>query len=158
MNKNQQLLRDRDIYPRELCDRLEDIISCNKSRLSVNGGSGKASFLDDGMLLIQLTIDGDNSFLSDEGGCIVLIRGKDGSIRANAYYGRDCEVDFIPRAEVYSLDSCESYIQALKDFMGSWSFEKGDLSATVIIVDRFEVYQKITSDDAFKNVFILYSE
>lgn len=159
VGKTQRFLQDRGIYPVEYCDIIEDLISCNKANLSKVGGSGSVRFTEEnGHLVVGLVLDKVNSFISYANKSIICIRSKGGSIKANAYYGDLCDVDFTPKSEVYSLDSVQNHVQALKDFMSSWVFKKGELGAEIIIVDRLDVFENIKYDDAFKNVYLLCSE
>lgn len=156
--KAQKFFKDRESYPKELCDIIEDIVSCNKANLSIYGGSGSVKFIENGKTVLSMSISGGNSYISDEGKGLVLIRSNNRVIRANAYFGKGCNVDFVSSSDVYSLDKTDNHVQALKDFMQSWVFKKGVLGSSIIIVDRLDVFKKLTSDDTFRNVYILYSE
>lgn len=155
-----KVLRDRETCPLAYCNRVEEVISCNKSKLVMNSnGSGSVRFNDEGgKLVVQLTLDKVNSSLSDERSSIILIRGHEDTLSANAYYGVDCDVDFSPRSNTYDLGSAEGYIKALKDFVESWVFSRGSLGAMLIIIDRLDVFEIIREDEAFKGVYLLCSE
>ena len=149
---------DRESYPQRLCNIIEDLVSCNKQNLSKYGGSGSIAIKDNGDTVVELTIEGGTSRMSDEGKSIVVVRSQGGNIRSNAYYGKDCNLDFVHKSEIYSLDGVYSHTKAIKDFVESWVCEKGEISAIVVIVDRLDVFRKILSDDFFKDMYILYSE
>lgn len=155
----QQLFRDRETYPKQLCDCIEDLISCNLSEISSDGGSGRIRFNSkDSKMVAQLTINDGKSFLSDEKQCLILIRLERGRIKSPVYYGVECSVDFKSNSNVYSLDSIKDCIESLKNFYSSWSISKGEVGAVVLIIDDYSVFEKIVSDDFFKYSYILYSE
>lgn len=158
-SNNVVFFEDRESYPQGLCDTIEDLVSCNKQNLSKNGGSGSISLKgENGNTVIKLTLEGGTSKLSDEGKAIVVVRSQNNSIKSNAYFGIDCELDFIHKSEMFSLDGVHSHVKAVKDFVESWVCEKGEITAVVIIVDRVDVFRKILSDDFFKDMYILLSE
>lgn len=155
----QQLFKDRETYPKAICDYVEDLVSCNISEISDEGGTGRIRFLDrNNELKIQLSLEGGNSELSDEGMAIVLIRMEKGSVKSPVYYGVDCRVDFKNNSNVYALDSVENCVKSLKNFYSSWSVSKGNIGVVVLIVDDYMVFERIISDDFFKYSYILYSE
>lgn len=155
----QNLFKDRETYPKQLCDYIEDIISCNISKFSDENNLGRIRFSDStGKLVTQLTIDDGKSFLVDEKKCIILIRGINGKVKSSVYYGVDCSVDFISTSIKYSLDSVDEYVDSLKNFYSSWSIGKGEVGAVILIIDDYNVFEKIVSDGFFKGSYILYSE
>lgn len=159
IGKDRRFFRDRDAYPKEFCDRIEDLVSCNKANLSKLGGNGRVTFIDNsGELVVQLTIEGGNSYLSDESKYIILVRSNGGTITANAYYGANCKLDFNPKSETYNLKSIGNHIQALKDFKDSWAIGEGASGVFIVMVDRLDVFLKIIKDKAFEDVYILCSE
>lgn len=155
----QQLFKDRETYPKTLCDYIEDLVSCNSSEISDDGGIGRIRFnTGNGDLLVQLSIDSGNSKLSDESKAIVLIRLEESRIKSPVYYGVDCKIDFKSKSNVYSLDSIEDYIESLKKFYSSWVVSRGEISVVVLIIDDYMVFERIINDDFFKYSYILYSE
>lgn len=155
----QQLFKDRETYPKQICDYIEDIISCNISEISDKGGTGRIRFLDENSTLkAQLSLCEGNSKLSNESMAIVLIRMEKGSVKSPVYYGVDCSIDFLNNSNVYALDSVENCIKSLKNFYSSWSVSKGSIGVVVLIVDDYMVFERIISDDFFKYSYILYSE
>lgn len=155
----QQLFRDRVSYPKELCDYIENIISCNSPSLSQEGGMGRIRFnTSNNKLVVQLSINEGNFFISDNSKAIILIRMKEGQIKSPVYYGVDCSIDFKPNQSTYSLDTIDSCIESLKNFYSSWVISKGSIGAVVLIIDNYRVFKKVISDDFFKYSYILYSE
>lgn len=155
----QYLFKDRETYPKTMCDCIEDLISCNTSEISQDGGIGRIRFnTEKGDLVAQLTIDSGNSKLSDESKAIVLIRLEKSRIKSPVYYGVDCRIAFESKSNVYSLDSIEDYIESLKKFYSSWIVSRGDIGVVVLIIDDYIVFERIINDDFFKYSYILYSE
>ncbi len=155
----QQLFRDRNSYPHELCDYIENIITCNSSELSSEGGTGRIRFNTlDNKLVVQLSINEGNSFISDNSKAIVLIRMLKGKIKSPVYYGIDCSIDFKSNCNIYSLDTVDSCVESFKNFYSSWSLTRGSIGAVVLIIDDYRVFEKVISDDFFKYSYILYSE
>lgn len=155
----QQLFKDRETYPKAMCDCIEDLITCNISEISDEGGSGRIRFVGkDSKLITQLSLEGGNSELSHNDKAIILIRMEKGSIKSPVYYGVDCRVEFRNNSNVYALDSVENCIESLKNFYSSWSVSKGNIGVVVLIIDDYMVFERIITDDFFKYSYILYSE
>lgn len=155
----QQLFRDRETYPKEFCDYIENIITCDTSEISNEGGTGRVRFnTSDNKLVVQLSIDEGNSFISDNSKAIILIRLENKKIKSPVYYGIDCKVDFKSDCNLYSLDSVIGCVESLKNFYSSWIMTEGSIGAVVLIIDDYKVFEKVISDDFFKYSYILYSE
>lgn len=155
----QQLLRDRETYPKELCDYIENIITCNSSELSSENGEGRIRFNSkDNSIIEQLSIINGNCRMLDESSSLILIRLENRRLKSCCYYGVDCEIDFDSNPKEYYLGSSNDCIKSLRNFYNSWIIRKGRVSAVVLIVDDFRVFEKIICDDFFKCSYILYSE
>lgn len=155
----QCMFKDRETYPKHICDCIEDLISCNISEISDEGGTGRIRFLDkNNNLKVQLSLEGGNSSLSDESSSIVLIRLNKGSVKSPVYYGIECSIDFLSKSSVYALDSIENCIKTLKNFYSSWYVCRGNIGVVVLIIDDFSIFERIVLDDFFKYSYILYSE
>ena len=159
IGQKQYLFRDRETYPRVMCDCIEDLISCNISEISDEGGNGRIRFLDkEGNLNLQLSLDGANSKLSDKSSSVVLIRMCDGTIKSPVYYGVDCNISFSSKSNVYSLDGLENCVNSLKNFYSSWVVKEGNIGVVIFIVDDCSVFERVAFDDFFKYSYILCSE
>jgi len=155
----QQLFRDRETYPKEFCDYIENIITCNTSKLSAEGGTGRVRFnTSTNKLVVQLSVDGGNSFISDDSKAIILIRLENNKIKSPVYYGVDCNIDFKSDGNLYSLDSITGCVESLKNFYSSWTMTEGSIGAVVLIIDDYRVFEKVISDDFFRYSYVLYSE
>lgn len=147
--------KDGGYYSEKACNLIEDIVACDKAKLSENGGSGRIRFTDNnGNMVVQLSIVKDRSFISDEGKSIVVIRSKRGSISSNAYYGVDAELDLVPGEKECSSDP----VDLVKHFYKSYRASKGEISVVVIIVDDKRTFDSITKDSLFENCYVLLAE
>lgn len=156
---NQKLFKDRETYPKYLCDDIEDLISCNISKLHKYKGVGRIRFLDrNSSLILQLVIEGSNSSLSSSDKAVILLRLNNGVIKSPVYYGVDCDIDFNYTSNECALNSVDGCIDALKNFYNSWVLRKGEVGVVVVIVDNYSVYERVIDDDFFKYSYVLYSE
>lgn len=159
IGNRQESFKDGGYYSSESCDLIESMISCNKTKLSSHGGSGRIRFVkDDGNLVVQLSVLRGNSFMTDEGKAIVVIRCSEGSIRSNAYYGVESEMSFSSDSEVYSMSSVSDCIDSLKSFYRSWKVKKGEISAIVVILDKIDIFKEVVKDSFFDNCYVLLAE
>lgn len=159
IGNKQHLFKDRESYPKEALNYIENIIIYNSSELSKDGVNGRIRFNDfDGNMSLQLILSNGVSKISDEDKVIVIIRGEKGNIWSRAYYGVSSEVDFVSQKEVYSLGSVEGYINSLKNFYNSWKVNKGSLGAVVVVLDKLDIFSRVIKDDFFRECYVLYSE
>lgn len=155
----QNLFKDRETYPSSLCSNIESVISINSPELSKDGGKGRIRFLDsNGEERVQLDIDKGYSKMSDESKVVILINDVKGSIRSYAYYGIDSELDYKEDSCVYSLNTDDGHVDAIKNFYNAWKINKGEVGAVVILTDRYGVFEKLIKDDFFNKCYVLCSE
>ena len=77
VGNTQDSFSDGEYCSSKSCDLLEDVISCNKQKLSEHGGGGRVRFIDEGgNLRVQLTLTEGNSYMTDEGKAIIVIRSE----------------------------------------------------------------------------------
>lgn len=155
----QQLFKDRETYPKALCDCIEDLISCNIAEIANKGGIGRIRFNNKAYeLVVQLMVGRDSSRLSHNDKALVLIRMENWRIKSPVYYGIDCNIDFKSSSEVYALDTVENCVETLENFYSSWSVSKGSIGVVVIIVDNYMVFERIINHSLFKHSYILFAE
>lgn len=159
LGSTQESFSNGGYYSESSCDLIEYIVSCDKMKLSDYGGNGRIRFLDEnGSMTVQLTIDGGNSFMSDESKSIVVIRSKGGTIRSNAYYGIEADLEFKPHVNEYSMVGVEKHVESIKDFYKSWQVVKGEISAVVIVVDNKSIFDEVMKNTIFDDCYVLLAE
>lgn len=142
---------------RESCELIESIVSCDSAKLSQYGGSVELCIRkEDGTL--NLKIKDGTSRLSDESKSIVVVKSENLKIRSCAYYGQDCDLDFVNRFEDYSLTNVHGHIKTLKNIISAWSCKKGSIASVILLIDRMEVFKELLKDEFFKSMFVLYLE
>ena len=159
VGNDQVSFRDKGIFNNKMCDTIEHIITCDKTRLSEKGGNGRIRIIDEnGDIVVQLNVIKGNSMMSDESSSIVLIRSKDNIIVSHAYYGVEAELDFVSNCDEYYMSGVDKHISSLKSFYESWQVKKGSIGAVVVIVDDKKVFDEVVSDSFFDNCYVLLAE
>lgn len=158
IGNKQKLFEDRETYPSESCDFIENIIMCNLSEISKDGIDGRIRFTGkDGKMFIQMSIIEGNCYLSDESSGVVLVRLKGDKIKSVGYYGIDADFNFVADRRTYSMDSVSSIVDSIKSFCISWKVGKGSIGAKVFIIDNYEVFENMLKDSFFNDSYILGS-
>lgn len=151
---------DRNCYPRNDCNLIENLVSCDKQALSKVSSvpEGELRLKDTDGSEVSLKIDGGTSKLSNESLSILVLRCSDGKVKANAYYGKDSDLDFKNSSDSFSLRDTKGYVDTIKEFISSLVCVKGEGILRVVIVDRTDVFQMILSDSFFNDMYILLSD
>lgn len=160
IGNKQEIFRDRDTCPKSFCKLLEDILSVDYSELSRDGKTARMSFLGcDNNIYLQLNIEEGKSTLSDESKVITLVRVFENKLKAYANFGLNSDVDFINSSDdVYSFGKNGNSVQSIKNFCNSWKVKKGEIGATIILVDDYKVFKELVEDEYFNSCYVLYSE
>lgn len=158
IGSTQRIFQGGDSHPEKDFDLIENLVTCDKSRLSTQGGSGRIRLVDSvGNMVVQLSIIQGNCIMSDEGRSIVVLRGRDDSIKSYAYVGTESLVDFKSSEKKFLLDSVKNYISSLKSLYNSWKVQKGEISSIVIVKDK-SIFDALLKDSFFNNFYVLLEE
>lgn len=158
LGTKQYVIKDRETYPNNLCNYIEDIISCSTDVLSKFDGGCRIRFIKGGTASLQLKVDGCFSELSKSNSSVVLIRLNKSSLRSVVYFGDECDITFNTEEKTYNLDTVDNCVETLKNFYSSWVARRGNIGVVMFIIDNYSIFSKLVSDIFFKDSYIICSD
>lgn len=149
IGQDTHIFKDRETYPEDLCQDIEDIISGSSQKLSKGDGLGKITIkLEKGDVI--LSVKDGNPVMNDEGNSIILLRFTKKCVNTKCYYGKSSVVDFVIESGNYGRD-----VDTIKEFYKAWKVSGNGSAVPILLVEESQIFSAVVKDEFFKDFIIL---